>query len=350
MQKVNSEKTIPVGKLPPGLLNQLLQNAPISDPRVLLGPGIGIDCAILDLGQQLLVLKSDPITFATEEIGWYSVQVNANDIATTGALPRWMMVSVLLPENKTTPELAKRISSQLYEACQNINVSLIGGHTEITHGLDRPVLSATMIGEIERDKLITPAGAHESDHILLTKGVPIEATAILAQEFPDQLTHVKSPDHLSQEELHQARNYLRQPGISILKDAQFAIHSGVVHAMHDPTEGGLLTALWELAQACGHSICVDLDKVHIPDLSKRVCKIMEINPLAAIASGALLLAVDSKDSSRICSSLQQENISCGQIGKILESTPKPQVWNISSGHQELLDYPERDEIARLFEL
>ncbi len=343
------EKTFPVGKLPADFLEQLLKNAPICDPRVLMGPGIGVDCAILDLGQQILVLKSDPITFATEDIGWYAVQVNANDIATTGALPRWMMATLLLPEGQTTPEMVKKISEQLFAACQEIDVSLIGGHTEITHGLDRPILSATMIGEVEPADLILPSTVQTGDCLLLTKGVPIEATAILAREFPNQLTNPENASHLSEDELHQAQNFLYQPGISILKDAQLALRAGQVHAMHDPTEGGLLTALWELARVCGHSISVELDSVHIPTISRRVCEIMRLNPLAAIASGALLMAVQAKDVASICSTLEKAQIHCSQIGKILESNPKPQAWAIKSGQAELLPYPARDEIARLFE-
>lgn len=344
------EKTFPVGKLPADLLAQLLQRAPISDPRVLLGPGVGLDCAILDLGEQILVLKSDPITFASEEIGWYAVQVNANDIATTGAIPRWMMVTVLLPEDQTTLEMVEGISTQLFTACQNIGVSLIGGHTEITYGLNRPILSATMIGEVERSRMVTPAGVQQGDRLLLTKGVPIEATAILAGEFPDRLTNHDHPSFLSTDEVQQARNFLHQPGISVLKDAQLAIRAGGVHAMHDPTEGGLLTALWELAQACGHSILVNLEAVHIPAISQRICTILGVNPLAAIASGALLIAVNANDSQAICSALEQEQIPCSQIGEVLGSNQNPQVWQNIAGRQALLPYPARDEIASLFEI
>ncbi len=346
---MQDKKIFPVGKLPAELLSQLLAQASITDPRVLLGPGVGHDCAILDLGSQLLVLKTDPITFTTDEIGWYAVQVNANDIATTGANPSWMMVTALLPEGQTTQEMVENIGAQLRSACQSIGVSLIGGHTEITYGLDRPILSATMIGEVERDRLIMPNGARKGDHLLLTKGVPIEATAILAGEFTDQLTNPNHPENLSMDELQQARDFLHQPGISVLKDAQLAINAGQVHAMHDPTEGGLLTALWELAQASGHCLRVELDSVYIPPISQRICKIMDLNPLAAIASGALLLAVSADDSHQICETLKRELISCTIIGEVLEDSQNPQVWHTVAGQQELVFYPQRDEIARLFQ-
>ncbi len=340
---------IPVGKLPAELLASLLQRAPISDPRVILGPGIGLDCAILDLGEQVLVLKSDPITFTTGEIGWYAVQVNANDIATTGATPRWLLVTSLLPEGRTSPELVESITSQLFAACQSIGVSLIGGHTEITHGLDRPILAATMIGEVAHQNLVTPAGAKEGDAILLTKGVPIEGTAILASELPKRLSDQAHPLHLSQEEVQEAQNYLHAPGISVLKDAQLAINAGRVHAMHDPTEGGLLTAVWEMALACQHSLEIDLSQVYISQLSSRICKILKIDPLATIASGALLLAVDPLDIEPICIALEEQHIHCSKIGVVLAANQDPVVWSVGGLNKDLLPYPKRDAIASLFE-
>ncbi|MCB8942785.1 MAG: AIR synthase, partial [Ardenticatenaceae bacterium] len=235
---------LPLGKLPPPLLAQLLAQAPVFDERVIVKPGIGLDCAVIELGDTLLVFKSDPITFATDEIGWYLVQVNSNDIATTGATPRWLMVTMLLPEGQTTADLVTTINQQLVSACEEKGISLIGGHTEITYGLERPILMGTLIGEVTRDRLITPHKMNAGDHILLTKGIPIEATAILAREFPERLQGI-----LSDEELQQAQNFLTEPGISVLREAQLAVDAGEVTAMHDPTEGGLAGALWELAEA-----------------------------------------------------------------------------------------------------
>lgn len=333
---------LPVGKLSPELLQRLLSQAPPQDPRVLIGPGIGLDCAVIDFGEKLLVLKSDPITFATDEIGWYAVQVNANDIATTGAQPRWMMATLLLPERRTQPELVERIASQVYTAAQSIGVSVIGGHTEITYGLDRPILAGTMIGEVDRENLVTPRGARPGDRLLLTKGVPIEGTAILARELPGRLSRELSPA-----ELEQACGFLHEPGISILKDAQIATRAGRVTAMHDPTEGGLASALWELAEASCCSLIVDNARVPVPSLSARICKLLGLDPLAAIASGALLLTASPTDAPRIRQALEAEGIRCAEIGRV-DSGP-PAVWDISLARPALLPRPARDEIAKLFE-
>jgi hydrogenase expression/formation protein HypE len=361
---------LPIGKLPADLLARLIEKAPLRDPRVLLGSGIGIDCAVVEAGKTLLVLKSDPITFTTDDIGWYAVQVNANDIATTGAVPRWLLATLLLPENRTTPELAENIFDQLNAACQDIGASLVGGHTEITYGLDRPIVMGTLIGEVDRDRLVTPRGAQPGDRLLLTKGVPIEATAILAREFGEELCKEKKwvkekqskqsdsalerrshkPDYLSEDELKQARDFLYRPGISVLREARIATQVGRVHAMHDPTEGGIYTALWEMSQACGRSLRVNISSIPVPGLSARICQRLDIDPLAAIASGSLLLAVAENEASGICGAIQEADISCTDIGEVISDSGIAMVWRITQeGYLEPLLRPARDAIARLFE-
>jgi hydrogenase expression/formation protein HypE len=331
-----------VGKLPADLLARLVSRAPIVDPRVRLPPGPGLDCAVLDLGDRLLAIKSDPITFATDEIGWYLVQVNANDLATCGAQPRWLMLTMLLPGTATTPALVEEVSAQVFEACRALGISVIGGHTEITYGLDRPLLSGTMIGEIEPGRLVTPQGVAPGDRLLLTKGVPIEATAILAREFAARLSGT-----LTAQELDEARNFLHRPGISVLRDAQVALATGRVNAMHDPTEGGLVGALWELADACGHTLVFDPRLVPVPPLASRICSALGIDPLASIASGALLLAVPADEAAATCRALAAAGIVCAEIGRV--ETGQPEVRVEAGATAGLLARPKRDEIARLFD-
>jgi hydrogenase maturation factor len=337
-----AEKILSVGKLPAELLAHLLSQAPVTDPRVLIGPGVGLDCAVIDAGDKLLVLKSDPITFATDEIGWYAVQVNTNDIATAGAEPCWFIMTLLLPEGRTTAALAEEITHQVYQACEGMGVSVVGGHSEITFGLDRPILIGTLIGEVARDALVTPRGAAPGDKIMITKGVPIEATAILARQFPDRLQSV-----LTAAELDEARDFLYRPGISVLRDARLAVKAGRVTAMHDPTEGGLVTALWELAEASGHTFVIDPESVPVPSLSRRLCAAFGLDPLASIASGALLMTARAEDAPSICRALDAEGIQCSEIGSV--ETGPPAVGRKTGQGLEPLPRPERDEIARLFE-
>lgn len=224
---------LPLGKLPPELLSRIIDQAPLDDPRLILGPGVGLDCAVVALGDTCLVFRSDPITFVTDEISWYVVQINANDIATMGASPRWFMVTALLPEGKTTEEGVEEVCQQIFKACRHLGINVIGGHTEITHGLDRPIISGTMIGEIPRDELITPRGASPGERILLTKFVPIEGTAIIAREFADKLLGV-----CTAAEIQTASEFLYDPGISVVRDAQIATQAGKVTSMHDPYRRG----------------------------------------------------------------------------------------------------------------
>lgn len=331
-----------VGKLPGAKLAELLARAPVSDPRVVQGPGVGLDCAVIDAGDRFLVLKSDPITFATDEIGEYLVQVNSNDIATTGALPRWLLVTLLLPENGTTPELAGGIFDQIYDACRRMDISLVGGHSEITYGLDRPIAVGALIGEVAHDRLVSPRGAQPGDRLLVTKGVPIEATAVIGHEMAAELSPA-----FSDEELARARAFLRDPGISVLEDARAATGAGRVTAMHDPTEGGLITALWELAQASGRRLVFEPDAVPVPELSARLCRHLDIDPLASIASGALLLSVPGDDAAQVRAAVERAGIVCREIGRV--EAGEPAVLRAVPGGLEPCAVPARDEIARLFE-
>jgi hydrogenase expression/formation protein HypE len=334
--------SLPVGKLPPELLSEILSHAPITDGRVLLGPGIGLDCAVVEHGEQLLVYKSDPITFTADQIGWYAVQINANDIATTGAEPRWFLATLLLPPDATTPDTVREVFSQIYRACDELGISLIGGHTEVTHGLDRPILIGTLVGEVVKERLVTLRGLRPGDRLLLTKGVPIEATAILARDISERLVGV-----LTQQEIEIARHYLYDPGISVVRDAKVALSSGRVTGMHDPTEGGLYAAVLEIAIASQKSLVIDPAAVLVPDLSRRMCMALGIDPLGAIASGALLLAAPPADAAKITDALQSEGILCADIGWVEEGSSE--AWQIIDNVRSPLPRPERDEIARLLE-
>ena len=334
---------LPTGKLPAHLLAEILVNAPAKDPAIILGPGPGLDCAVIDIGEELLVLKSDPITFTSDQIGAYLVQVNANDIATTGAEPRWLLITLLLPENKTTPESVHNLTMEIYDACSKLNVSVIGGHTEVTKGIDRPIASGTMIGVTTRERLVMPTGAGAGDRILLTKGVPIEAAAILANEYSGSLE-----GELDEDELRIAQEYLTDPGISVVRDSKIAMEAGIVTAMHDPTEGGINNGLWELADACHHELVIDSSRIPVLPLAARICDHFKIDPLSAVSSGALLITSPPDESKRISKSLIEAGIDCSDIGVV--RTGKPEVFDSAYGEFAELPRPDRDEIARLFSM
>ena len=174
------------GKLPIDLLTRLLSDIDVRDPRVVLGASTGEDAALIDMGDRYLVAKTDPITFATDLIGWYLVQVNANDLAVMGATPRWLMATLLLPEG-TTEAQTEAIFAQLLEACDSLGITLIGGHTEITYDLPRPIAMGAMLGEVAKDEVVLTSGAQVGDSIVLTQGIAIEGASILAREAEDTL-------------------------------------------------------------------------------------------------------------------------------------------------------------------
>jgi hydrogenase maturation factor len=204
----------------------------------------------------------------------------------------------------------------------------------------------TLIGEVSQEQLITPRGALPGDRLLLSKGVPIEATALLAREFPERL---RQAGGLSEVEIKQAQAFLYDPGISVAREAMLATQAGVVHAMHDPTEGGLYTALWELVEACGYSLLVNPARVPVPELSASICRILGLDPLAAIASGALLMVVPAGEVQKISAALQSAGIRCAEIGQILEQPGLPTAWQQGTDKRLVLPRPERDAVAALYE-
>jgi hydrogenase maturation factor len=333
---------LPTGKLPPADLARLLAALAPTDPRVLVGPGIGLDCAVLDLGEgRCLVAKADPVTFATEDIGWYAVQVNANDVATSGALPRWFLATVLLPAGRADLALAETILNDIARACRAIGAELVGGHTEVTHGLDHPVVSGAMLGEVARHDLILPSRAVPGDRLVLTKRLAIEATALLAREKAAELAARFDP-----EMLERARGFLARPGLSVLPDARAALAAGGVHAMHDPTEGGFATAVHELATAAGVGVEIQADAVPVYPETHLLCEHFGLDPWGVIASGSLLLAVTESETAAVVGRLRAAGIEASVVGHVLEAARSVCVRDASGVHP--LRAFERDEVARLF--
>jgi hydrogenase maturation factor len=329
-----------VGKLPHGLLARLLAENQITDPRVRVGPKVGEDAAALSFNSRLLVAASDPITFATDLIGWYAVQVNANDIAMMGARPKWFLCTVLFPENSSA-KLVEDIFHQIMEACQSLEISLIGGHAEITTGIDRPLAMGTMLGEVSAKGLVTTSGAQPGDDIILVGEIAVEGTALLAREYGKELRRAG----VSAAAISKAKKLLFTPGISVVKAAQVAGKAARLHAMHDPTEGGLAVGLYELATGAGAGLEVEVAAIPVLPLCRDFCQRLGLDPLGLIASGAMLLAADPKNRARMLKTLHQAGFPAAVIGKI---TPKKSGLRLlQEGKIRPLPYFARDEIARL---
>jgi len=336
-------KFYPPGKLPASHLEKLLTGYHPADTRVVLGGSVGEDAAVIDMGDHYLVAKTDPITFATDEIGWYAVNINANDIACTGATPKWFLATVLLPEKATTPALVDDIFRQITTACAEMNITLVGGHTEITFGLDRPIVVGQMLGEVEKSALVRTGGAQIGDTLVLTKNIAIEGLSIIAREKPAVLRNF-----LHTETITALANLLHSPGISVLKDALTATAIGGVHAMHDPTEGGIATGLHELAHAAGVGLEIFADSLPFHPHCEKICSTLNLHPLGLIASGSLLLAVDTTRAPEIIAALNTAAIPAAAIGTVQPVSAGVMLRHYDDRREPLPTF-SRDEITKLFE-
>ena len=329
-----------VGKLPPDLLHKLLASSPPPDSRVLIGPGIGEDAAVISMSNdRVLVAKTDPITFASDQIGWYAVQVNANDIAATGAEPRWFLATLLIPENMPQARVEDAFR-QIADACTDIGVSLIGGHTEVTYDINRPIVMGAMLGEAHPDSLTPTSAAQVGDAILLTKAIAIEGASVLARESAPALF----ARGISGDSIEQAQVFLYDPGISVLKDARIARSAAKVHAMHDPTEGGLVSGLREIGWASGSGVRLYPDSVLILPETLAFCRALDLDPLGLLASGALIVTLPPDNVPSVASALEAAGIAVSRIGEI---TPPEDgfVMVTSQGEQAMPEFPI-DELAR----
>jgi hydrogenase expression/formation protein HypE len=334
---------LPSGKLKVELLDSILKDFRCRDGRVVLGPKIGEDAAVLDMGDRYLVVTADPITFTAGNIGYYSIHVNANDIAVHGARPRWFLATILMPRGASDEGSVRRIFQQIKEAMAPLKVSLIGGHTEVTDSVSRPVVSGMMIGEVDRDRLVTTAGARPGDAIFLTKGIPIEGTAIIASEKKDDLERKGVDRQLVSE----ARNFIYSPGISVVDDAFLAASSAPVSSMHDPTEGGLRAGLNEVAMAAGVTLAVRERDIPVYPHGKKLCRIFNMDPLGTVSSGALLFTAPEASRAGLEESFGRENIPLSVIGTVEEARGEKVYIEKEDGSRVPLPYRERDEILKL---
>jgi hydrogenase expression/formation protein HypE len=328
------------GKLPNDFLGELLSCYRIEDPSVIVGPSVGEDTAAVDVdGQQVLVLKTDPITFATEAIGRYAVLINANDMATAGVDARWMLAALLLPCGFSRSQV-RQIFADLNAACTDEGITLCGGHTEITDAVIRPVVTGMMTGTIARDDLIRKDHMAPGDRVLVTKGVAVEGTAIIAAEFSDLLLE----KGMAVEEIESCRRLASM--ISILPEARIAWRVGGVSALHDVTEGGIATAVAELSQAGGRRLIIRKEAVPVFAETRRMGRLLGIDPLGLIGSGSLLICCRPDRVERLVAELTQSGIAVADIGEVTDGLPAVEAFE--NGLPTIWPGFAVDEITRLF--
>ncbi len=334
-------ENLAAGKLPAAFLRRLFADLP-HDPAVVLGAAIGEDAAVIDLGTaDLLVAKTDPITLATEGMGRYLLAINGNDLATTGATPRWLLTTLLLPEGLPTSEVPPLLD-ELRAACAEAEVALVGGHSEVTAGLDRVILVGCLLGTVARERLVRTSGARVGDTILLAGGVAIEGSAILAREHAAALRAAGVNDA----SISTAAGWLDPQSLSV-RAAAAAIHAaGQAHAMHDPTEGGVITALHELAEAADVGLRMDAEAIETAVLPAcaAICEPLGLDPLGMLASGALLATLDPADVPAALARLDAAGATAASIGQVRPASEGRRL--VRNGIPEPLPSFERDELTR----
>lgn len=330
------------GKLSQAMLAELLSKITHRDPRVLVGPGIGRDAAVIDLGDRLLVATTDPVTFAADRIGWYAVNVNANDIACMGARPAWFLATALLPTG-APDTLPAQIFDDLKAACDALSIELVGGHTEVTLGIDRPLIIGAMLGEASRDEIVLGEDITSGDVVLLTKGIAIEGSALLARDAGGALLEGGAP----QETIAGAAKMLFDPGISVIADARAICAAAHPRLMHDPTEGGISTALYELAEVAGATIHITPAAIPVFDETRAICGALGLDPLGLLASGALLAVVAENDAAAVERTLRAGGIACARIGRVVAGAPAV-IMGAENQAAPLASFA-RDELARFFD-
>jgi len=327
---------LPPGKIPLDILKEVVfKNLGAERSEVVLGPAAGLDGAVLDVGSKNAIVSMDPITGAVERIGWEAININANDVATFGVEPAFFFSCLLLPENVDC-KIVETISSQMNAAAKELGIAIVGGHCESTQGLTNPIVVGCIMGLTEKGKYVTAAGAKAGDKLILTKSAGIEGTAILASDREAQLKKVFPPSLIES-----AKRFSGQ--ISIVKDALTAYRTGGVHAMHDPTEGGILNGIHEMADAAGLGVRVFEEKITVEPETAKICRFYEIDPLQLISSGALLIAAKPEEANKIIDALSLEHIYADVIGEF-NSSPNKRILMHKDDTAEMLPRPVSDHL------
>lgn len=327
---------LPPGKIPIDILKEVVfKNLGADHKEVALGPKAGVDGAVIDLGSKSLIVSMDPITGAVERIGYLAVNVNANDVATFGVEPAFLFSCLMLPEG-ADKKMVQTISTQMSQAAKDLGIAIVGGHCESTPKLTHPIVVGCAMGTTEKGKYVTAAGAKPKDKLILTKTAGIEGTAILACDREKELKKILTPTMLKN-----AKNFYSH--ISVVKDALTACRSGGVHAMHDPTEGGIAGGIHEMADAANVGAKVFEKQIAVQPETAKICRYFKLDPVQLISSGALLIAAEPASATKIIDNLKAQNVQAAVIGEFLENADQREFVQ-KDGKVKPLPRPKSDHL------
>ena len=324
-----------VGKVPESVLKRsIVRQIHTRRKEVLLGAGVGEDCAALKLEPgEIFVISTDPITGTARDIGHLAIHVTVNDLASAGAEPVGVMLTILLPEGSEERDL-KQMMAQMEECCARAQVQIVGGHTEVTRAVTQPVISVCGIGKAREQELVSTAGAEPGQDILITKWIGLEGTSIIAKEKEGALSARYPMDFIET-----AKGFDKY--LSVQPEAAVAVKFGV-SAMHDVTEGGIFGALWELAESSGVGLEIDLKKIPVRQETIEVCEFFGINPYGLISSGSMLMA--ASDGSGLARELEKAGIHAVVVGKATRGNDRVL---INEEERRFLEPPKTDELYKV---
>jgi len=300
------------------MLNDFVSTTHLKEDRVVVGSSIGEDAAVIDMGDKYLVAKTDPITFVTDEIGYYAVNINTDE------------------------DLIETIFRNIHDTCKSLGITVIGGHTEITAALDRPIVIGSLLGEVDKEKLVLSSGAKEDDIIILTKGIFIEGTSIIAREKEDFLKEKGYGNQF----IEKCKNYLYDPGISIFKEAVVSNDNFTVTSMHDLTEGGLFNGLAEIAIASNLGLLIKKEQINVLPEPLELSKIFNIDPCSTISSGSLLISINPKFVEDLINLLAKNGIASEAVGRFTKDKHKYLILD-ENNREKTMIYTEVDEITKI---
>lgn len=315
---MEKSKILKNGKIPDEELSEILSKyTNAKNKRVLLGPKLGEDAGIIDMGRKYtsedncLCVCVDPIIVDIKNAPYYAVAINVNDLVTRGAKPRWASASIFFPDGSTIKDV-EQFFEQLHAAIKPYNISLVTGHTEVTSLIKNPGIIMTMLGEVKKSDVITTGGAKKDDILIITGGAGIEGTSIIASDL-----HEKLEQNVPQEIISRAQGFIYDPGICIA-EAAYTAWKYKPNSLHDPTEGGIRKGIEELAIASDKGVLIDFDKIPIRNETKILCEAIRADPLGIFGSGALLISIPYDRGQKLLKEYNQKGILAGEIGRVVE--------------------------------
>ncbi len=324
------------GKVPNDVLDKIVLSK-INRLRkdIMLRPGIGEDCAAVEFDEYACVLSTDPITGAARDVGRLAVHISCNDVASCGVEPLGLMVTILCPVGTTETELGN-VMEQMSRTAAGLNVEIIGGHTEVTNAVNKIVLSTTCIGKALKKNVVSSRGARPGDCVIMTKSAGLEGTAIIANDLEHKIA-----GKLSREQLQTAKSFIKD--ISVVKEGVLAGKFGVT-AMHDITEGGVLGAAWEIAEASGTGITVYREDIPVEEVTGLICEALELDVLKLISSGSMFITC--RDGEGLVAMLEENNVRAAVIGAITAEKDERLLMSKKDGSAVKIEPPAADELYK----